>query len=46
MGRYAELGEIMAAVVLAKEIYGFDTTRAKNFIDDLRRKPPASDPGA
>lgn len=41
-----ERGEVMDAVVLAKEIYGFDTTQAKTFVDDLREKPagPASDP--
>ena len=39
---------VMDAVVLAKEIYGFDTTQAKKFVDDLRGRPaaPTSDPGA
>ncbi len=41
-----ERGEVMDAIVLAKEIYGFDTTQAKNFVDDLRGRPPAPDPGA
>ena len=43
-----ERGEVMDAVVLAKEIYGFDTTQAKTFVDDLRGRPapPAPDPGA
>lgn len=43
-----ERGEVMGAVVLAKEIYGFDTTQAKNFVDDLRGRPaaPASGTGA
>jgi hypothetical protein len=40
-----ERGEIMNAVALAKQIYGFDTTQAKNFVDDLRGRPAASDPG-
>ncbi len=43
-----ERGEIIDAVVLAKEIYGFDTTQAKKFVDDLHARPtaPTPDPGA
>ncbi len=40
-----ERGEIMNAIGLAKEIYGFDTTQAKKIVDDLHGRPPASDPG-
>jgi len=44
----AERGEVMDAVALAQEIYGLDTTRAKQFVDDLSGQPATSapEPGA
>lgn len=33
-----ERGETMGAVKLAKELYGYNTTQAKTFVDDLARR--------
>ena len=35
MGKFAERGDIMSAVILARRLYGYDLTEARAFVEGL-----------